>query len=133
MQLKRSMPWLLMLIITAVFIGKLWQQQTATDDSSTQMNSPAVILFRGDNSPSCRAVYRLIDQAKTRYGKEINFVQTDWSAGNPLIIKYQIRFLPTVVFVDHKGHEAWRIIGESSTVQQKLKHALTQLEQLLEP
>jgi len=133
MRLKRSIPWLLLIIIAAVFIGKLWQQQSATDNSSTQLNGPAVILFRGDNSPSCRAVHQLVDQAKTRYGNQINFVQTDWSADNPLIKKYQIRFLPTVVFVDHKGHEAGRIIGESPKVQQKLKHAFTQLEQLLGP
>gem|GEM_PF-6997753 len=100
---------------------------------STQLDGPAVILFRGDNSPSCQAIHQLVDQAEVRYGNQINFVQTDWSVNNPLIKKYQIRFLPTVVFVDYKNTEALRIIGESPTVQQKLKYALTQLEHLLGP
>ena len=133
MPLKRSIPWLLLIIIAAVFIGKLWQQHTSLDNLPTQVNGPAVILFRGDNSPSCRAVHQLVEQAKTRFGNQINFVQTDWSADNPLIKKYQVRFLPAVVFIDYKDNEAGRIIGESPKVQQKLKHALTQLEQLLGP
>jgi len=132
-RLKRSMPWFLLIIIAAVFIGKFWQPQSANDNSSTRLNGPAVILFRGDNSPSCRAVYQLVDQAKTRYGKEINFVQADWSADSLLIKKYRIRFLPTVVFIDHKGKETGRIIGESPAVHQKLEQALTQVEQLLKP
>lgn len=133
MQLKHTGLWLLMVITGTVFGWKVWQQHTASDTLPAQLDGPAVILFRGDNSPNCQAVHQLIDQAEARYGKQINFVQTDWSSDNLLIKKYRIRFLPTVVFIDHKGKETGRIIGESPAVQQKLEQALTQVEQLLRP
>jgi hypothetical protein len=62
---------------------------------------------------------------------QINFVQLDWATDKPLIKEYQIRFLPTVVFVDQHDKEVGRIIGESPAVQQKLEQALTQVEDLL--
>lgn len=133
MQMKRFGLWLfIILIIGAVFGWKAWQQQTATNALlPTQVKGPAVILFRGDNSPSCRAIHHLVDQAAVRHGKQINFAQMDWSADNPLIKEYQIRFLPTVVFIDQHDKEVVRIIGESPAVQQKLGQALAQIEDLL--
>jgi len=72
-----------------------------------------------------------VDQAAHRYQGRISVVQTDWSTDNPLINKYQIHFLPAVVFVDSKGNEVERIIGESPAVQTKLADALNQAEHLL--
>lgn len=133
MQLKRVAPWILILfIIGTVFGWKAWQHRSAPNSLLlTQVKGPAVILFRGDNSPSCRAIHHLVDQAAVRHGKQINFAQMDWSADNPLITKYQIRFLPTVVFIDQHDKEVGRIIGESPVVQQKLGQALVQIEDLL--
>ena len=133
MQLKRIGLWLPMLIIVGTVFGwKAWQKQTASNALlSTQAKGPAVVLFRGDNSPSCRAIHDLVDQAAEQYGKQINFVQLDWAADNSLIKEYQIRFLPTVVFVDQHDKEVGRIVGESPAVQQKLEQALTQVDDLL--
>ena len=133
MQLKRiGLGLLILIIIGTVFGWKAWQKQTVSNTLlSTQVKGPAVILIRGDNSPSCRAIHHLVDQAAVRHGEQINFVQLDWSEDNPLIKKYQIRFLPTVVFVDQHDKEVGRIIGESPAVQQKLGQALAQLEHLL--
>lgn len=133
MQLKRiGLGLFILIIIGTVFGWKAWQKQTASNTLlSTQVKGPAVILIRGDNSPSCRIIHHLVDQAAVRHGEQINFVQLDWSEDNPLIKKYQIRFLPTVVFVDQHDKEVGRIIGESSAVQQKLGQALAQLENLL--
>lgn len=131
--MKRFGLWLfIILIIGAVFGWKTWQQQTATNALPlTQVKGPAVILFKGDNSPSCQVIHHLVDQAAARYGQKINFAQLDWAADNPLIKKYQVRFLPTVVFVNQHDKEVGRIIGESPAVQQKLRQALAQLEELL--
>lgn len=133
MQLKRIAPWVLILfIIGTVFGWKAWQHRlTPNALLLTQVKGPAVILFRGDNSPGCQAIHHLVDEAAVRHGKQINFAQTDWSADNPLIKKYQIRFLPTVVFIDQHDKEVGRIIGESPAVQQKLGQALAQIEELL--
>jgi predicted negative regulator of RcsB-dependent stress response len=76
MQLKRIGLWLLILIIIGtVFDWKAWQKQTASNILlSTQVKGPAVLLFRGDNSPSCQAIHDLVDQAAEHYSKQINFV-----------------------------------------------------------
>lgn len=133
MSLKHVGPSLFILVIVGAVLGwKAWQQPSASSTpSSTQVEGPAVILFRGDNSPSCQAVHRLVDQAAARHGKQIHFAQLDWSADNPLIKHYQIRFLPTVVFVDRHDKEVGRIVGESPAVQQRLAQALAQIDDLL--
>lgn len=133
MSLKHVGPSLFILVIVGAVLGwKAWQQQsTSSTPSSTQVEGPAVILFRGDNSPSCQAIHRLVDEAAARHGKQIHFAQLDWSADNPLIKHYQIRFLPTVVFVDRHDKEVGRIVGESPAVQQKLAQALAQIDDLL--
>lgn len=133
MQLKRVAPWILIITIIGIAFGwKAWQQRSTPNVLLlTPIKGPAVILFRGDNSPSCRVIHHLVDEAAVRHGKQINFFQMDWSADNPLIKKYQIRFLPTVVFLDQHDKEVGRIIGESPAVQQKLGQALAQIEELL--
>jgi len=55
----------------------------------------------------------------------------DWSDKNPLIKKYQVRFLPTVVFINKNNKEVKRIIGESPAVKKKLEQTVDQLESLL--
>ena len=133
MQLKRIGPWLLLaIIIGSVFGLKYWRQQSVSNAPPLpQVKGPAVILFRGDNSPSCQAIHRLVDEAAARQSKKIHFAQLDWSDDNPLIKKYQIRFLPTVVFVNQQDKEVARIVGESPAVQQKLKQALDHVDELL--
>jgi len=133
MQLKRfGLSLFIIIVIGAVFGWKVWQKQTTSNDlQSTQVKGPAVILFKGDNSPSCQAIHSLVDQAAVRYRQKINFVQLDWDAGNTLIKRYEIRFLPTVVFIDQHNKEVGRITGESPAVQQKLGQVLDQLEELL--
>lgn len=133
MQLKRiGLGLLIVAIIGAVFGWKAWQQHSASvSQPLTRVKGPAVIVFRGDNSPSCQAIHHLVDEAAARHSKQINFTQLDWSADNPLIKQYQIRFLPTVVFVDHHNKEVGRIVGESPAVQQKLAQALAQIDDLL--
>ena len=126
-------PWLVsVLIIGTVFIFKAWLPDTQQPTSNTtQVTWPAVILFRGDNSPSCQVIHRLVDEAEQRYSGQITFRQVDWSPDNPLIERYKVRFLPTVLLIGHNGKELDRIIGESPAVQARLKDALTQLEPLL--
>jgi thiol-disulfide isomerase/thioredoxin len=133
MLLKRVGPWIfLFAIVAAVFVFKAWQQRSeSTTPSLTDIKGPAVILFRGDNSTNCQAIHKLVDEAETRHGKQVHFAQFDWSDDNPLIKKYGIHFLPTVVFVNKQNKEVGRIVGESPAVQQKLKQALIQVEDLV--
>ncbi len=135
MQLKKIAPWLIALVIIgSIFIFKIRSaDMTQLASNSTQVTGPAVILFRGDNSPSCRAIHQLVDEAEQRYKQKITFKQFDWSADNPLIEQYQVRFLPTVLLIDQQGKVVDRIIGESPAVQAKQKKRLTQLSPLLTP
>jgi len=135
MRLKRITLGLLVLIAAGSLFGwNAWQGQNETTRGAvavTQIKGPAVILFRGDNSAGCRAIHQLVDQASARYGQTIRFAQLDWSANNPLIEQYKIRFLPTVVFIDQHDKVVGRITGESPGVRQKLGQTLAQLEELL--
>lgn len=135
MQLKRIAPGLLVLIVAVSLFGwKAWQGQKETTRDAvavTPIKGPAVILFRGDNSAGCRAIHQLVEQAGARYGQTIQFAQLDWSSDNPLIEKYKIRFLPTVVFIDQHDKVVGRITGESPAVQQQLGQTFAQLEELL--
>jgi len=129
MRLIKYWPWLVTVsLIALVFIFKQWQIQQ-DKPIQTAIKGPAVILFRGDNSPGCRAIHHLVDQAAMRYQRRITVVQTDWSQDNPLIQQYQVHFLPTVVFIDDQGREIGRTVGESSAMQKKLTAALEKFEQ----
>lgn len=124
------------IVVTAVLLGvlgiKLWPIISASQTTTIKPpDGPAIVLIRGDNSPGCNAIHGLVEQAEQRYRGKIEVIQTDWSADNPLIEYYQIRFLPAVIFIDRHGKEQGRIIGESPAVQARLSQALMQAEQLL--
>jgi len=133
MRPKKHGPWLIaVLIVGTVFGLKTRAPDTQISSSNpAQVTGPAVILFRGDNSQNCRAIHRLVDEAEQHYGSRISFRQLDWSPDNPLIERYRVHFLPTVVLIDHRGREVSRIIGESPAVQARLKDALARLDPLL--
>lgn len=131
MQLKKIGIGLFVIIVAAMAGWNLWQEPATNNEQIiTQVEGPAVILFKGDNSGDCRAIYKIVNDAEIRYGDKITFIDTGWSEDNPLIKKYQIRFLPTVVFVDQDNIEVDRIVGEGETVEQKLKQRLDQIEDI---
>lgn len=123
-------------VIVVVLLGvlgfKLWPTMVESQTTGIKPpNGPAIVLIRGDNSPSCNTIHDLVEQAKERYQGQIEVIQSDWSPDNPLIEQYQIRFLPAVIFIDRQGNEKGRIVGESPAVQAQLAEALAQAEQLL--
>lgn len=133
MQLKKIAPGLFIIIIGAAAGWMLWQKPgTGAEQITAQVEGPAVILFKGDNSGDCRAIYKIVDDARLNHGDKINFIDTDWSEDNPLIKKYQIRFLPTVVFVDKNNAEVERIVGEGAAIEKKLTQSLSQIDDLSE-
>jgi thiol:disulfide interchange protein len=133
MQLRKIGFGLFVIVIGAAIGWKLWQESPVTSAQITeQIEGPAVILFKGDYSADCRAIYKIVNDAKIKHSDKINFIQTDWSDDNPLIKKYQIRFLPTVVFVGQNNAEVERIVGEGATIEQKLEQRLEQVNDLLE-
>ncbi len=133
MSLKRlALSVALVMLIVTVYGWKAWHKHTEIAPMSAKaINGPAVILFRGDNDPSCQQVYQLVEEAAAHHDKRIQFVGVNWSDHNPLIAHYQIRFLPTVIFINQHDQEKLRIEGEGAAVKQKLKQNLAQLEQLL--
>ncbi len=135
MQLKQYWPLLTtILIISALFIAKNQISATrALSAKNLKISNPTIILFRGDNSPNCQIIQQLVNKAEQRYGDQITFRQFDWSPDNPLIKKYNVRFLPTVLLIDKNGKEVASTIGESPAVQAKLKKILINPEHLLIP
>lgn len=136
MSLKRiGLTLVLVSIIIAVYGPKIWRHYNASEPlSSTLIHGPAVILFRGDNDPGCQRIYKLVEEAAAgKHDQRIQFIQQEWSDKNSLIAQYQIRFLPSVVFIDQHDQVKLRIEGESPAVQQQLQQTLAQLEQMLIP
>ena len=132
MQLKKTGIWIaIVLIIVMIISWKVMQKSTTTNIKLiSEVKAPVVLLFKGDNSPSCRAIDKVIIDAEIKY-KNIDFIMMDWSDKNPLIKKYQIRFLPTIVFINKNNKEVKRIIGESPAVKKKLEQTVDKLESLL--
>lgn len=129
---RRYIGVAVVLVLVGVFAVKLWPDSNNDQHAgSAPPAGPAIVLIRGDNSPSCQVIHRLVEQAEHRYQGKIEVIQTDWSPDNPLIEHYQIRFLPAVVFIDSHGKELGQIIGESPAVQEQLAQTLAQAEQLL--
>jgi len=132
MKLKKVSLGLFIVIIGATAGWKLWQKSTISEEQViSKIEGPVVILFKGDYSADCRAIYKIVNDAKLSNGDKISFINTDWSEDNPLIKKYQIRFLPTVVFVDQNNTEVERIVGEGEAIEKKLEQSLSQVENLL--
>ncbi len=130
---RKSIGAIILLLLVAVSALKLWPDSTQSPHAGIKLpKGPAIILIRGDNSPSCKIIHGLVEQAAERYSNRIEVIQTDWSPDNPLIKHYQIRFLPAVVFIGSDGKEVGRIIGESKAVQDQLAQALSQADALLE-
>lgn len=119
------------LVALATLIWAKWPQSRPTAVALTPAGAPRVVLFRGDGSANCQAIHRIVDEAEARFGGRIGVTKVDWSQDHPLIQQYQVRFLPTVVFVDRAGRERKRIIGESAAVQTELRQMLAQAETLL--
>ena len=116
--------WLPVLVLLAGIFGFKYWQGTRAPVVAQAIDGPAVLLVRGDNSANCRAIHRLVDEAARDYGDRIRVVQMDWSADNPLIERYQVRFLPSVIFIDAEGRKVGQVVGESPAVQRKLRDAL---------
>jgi len=133
MSLKRlALSVVVVVLIVAVYGWKAWHQQSEISARPAKtISGPAVILFRGDNDPSCQQIYQLVEDAAAHHDKRIQFVRVNWSDDDPLISHYKIRFLPSVIFIDQHGQEKLRIEGEGATVQQNLKQNLAQLDRLL--
>ena len=115
----------MLLLLAALFGVKLWQPAESPSATPSTVEGPAVLLIRGDDSPNCQAIHRLVDETAQDYGDRIHVLQMDWSAGNPLIERYQVRFLPSVIFIDTQGRKVGQVVGESPAVQRRLRDALT--------
>lgn len=126
MQNRRTAIGLLVIVAVLGVLGyRVWFRSTDSSIADVAaITGPAILLFRGDDSAGCRAIQRLVENAARRYQGRIRVIQTDWSTDNPLIARYQVRFLPTVIFIDAHGDEAGRMIGESPATQAQLARAL---------
>ena len=125
--------WLLIGVVILVggLVATKMRQSVLTPGPLTPESTPqnySVLLIRGDQDPACQEIYRLVDEAEASYGESIAVMKSDWSADNPWIERYDIRFVPAVVFLDPEGNEIERFVGESSTVRENLKEALASFE-----
>uniref|UniRef100_Q47DR5 Thioredoxin domain-containing protein n=1 Tax=Dechloromonas aromatica (strain RCB) TaxID=159087 RepID=Q47DR5_DECAR len=127
----RRALFLVVLAAVAALGWAKWPQQPQSAALETAATGPRIVFFKGDDSASCQAIARIVEEAEARYAGRVGVTRVDWSPENPLIQAYKVRFLPTVVFVDGAGRERKRIIGESAAVQAALRQSLANAETLL--
>lgn len=63
-------------------------------------NLPAVVKFSASWCNPCKRIKTIIDQVASKYSKKVNFVEVNFDDLPELSSKYNIRSLPTVLFLD---------------------------------
>lgn len=131
MAMRRTLLWLVIATVAGLIWAKWLPRQFASQPDGGAGGGARVVLFRGDDSAGCRTINRLVDEAETQYAGRVGVTRVDWSPDHPLIREHNVRFLPTVVFLDSRGREKKRVVGESAAVQAELRQALSDAETLL--
>lgn len=131
MAMRRVLLWLAIAIVAGLIWARWLPRQFAAETAEVAGGRARIVLFRGDNSAGCRAIHSLVDEAEAHYAGRIGVTRVDWTPDHPLIREHKVRFLPTVVFLDSRGREKKRLVGESPAVQAELRQALAGAETLL--
>jgi thioredoxin 1 len=79
------------------------------------INTPIVTFIElgSVNCVPCKAMQPVMEEVRQKYGKQVSVVFHDvWTKeGEPFGKKYQIRVIPTQVFLDKEGNEYYRHEG----------------------
>jgi len=118
--------WLVLGLVVAALSGMFTLHAEASKDdfSAVPAKGKVTLLdFGAKNCMPCIMLAPIIEQLKKQYdGKaEIHFV--DVRKHRDLTQKHRIRSIPTLVFFDEKGNEAYRHIGflDKYFIEKKLK------------
>ena len=88
---------------------------------------PAVYLFLNekDQDSGCKYLYSIYEGSKAGLPKGVKTARLDVNdtKNEPLFKRFDVRILPTVLFVNGKGEATKKIFGEGADTEKQLKAA----------
>lgn len=104
----------------------------AADESA---NGPAVYLLLNekDQDSGCQSNYSIYESSKAKLPKGTKTARLDVNdkKNEPIFKKYDVRILPTVLFINKSGKVAKQIVGEGPEIEKQLKDAFQKSGELL--
>lgn len=75
---------------------------------------PVLKMLSGEGCPACIQMEKVLEQIKRDYKGRINTEHIDLADRPDLVKKYNIRYIPTLVFIDSNGKDAAIEVGYRS-------------------
>lgn len=98
-------------------------------------SGPAVYLFLNekDQDSGCKSLYSIYETSRGQLPKGTKTERLDVNdkKNEPLFKKYDVRILPTVLFVKKGGKVTKQVVGEGAEIEQQLKAAFYKASELL--
>ena len=104
--MKKTSILLLMIIISSFCFA----EETAQDSSTIQPKITFLELGSLTCIP-CKQMEKVLDSVKERYGDQIEVIFHDVKKDKKIAAEYNIKMIPTQIFLDESGKEIHRHIG----------------------
>jgi len=117
-------------VLIAVAIIGYKTQLTAQTQAMSQTKTPRVLLVAdlGEANESGDSCAEIIHLVRTTRDRGIAVQELDSSSQSPLLARYHVLIIPTVLIFDGNGNEISRLEGEGANVVKKLRAQLAQLK-----
>lgn len=118
------------ILITVAIIGFKTHQAAATPAVNHHSTTPRVLLFANlaeanDKGDACATMIHLVRAAHAR---GLAAQEVGANSKSPLLARYHVLVIPTVLFLNRQGQVVSRLEGEGGNVVKKLRAKLAQLK-----
>lgn len=116
-------------LIAAAIIGYKTHLASATP-TANHPATPRVLLVANlaEANETGDACAQMIQLVRAAHDRGVAVEELDASSKSPLLARYQVLIIPTVLIFDRKGKEISRFEGEGGDVVKKLRIALARLK-----
>lgn len=92
-----------------------------------------LLLNEKDQDSGCQSLYSIYESSKTSLPKGIKTARLDVNdkKNEALFKKFDVRILPTVLFVNKNGKVTKKLVGEGPEIEKELKDAFQKSGELL--
>ena len=104
------MKKIIFLLIFSIITFVSWAQVIQQD--STNVKPKITFLELGSKTCiPCKMMEEVLESISEKYGDQIEVIFHDVKKDNAIAAKYQVRMIPTQVFLDENGNEIHRHVG----------------------
>ena len=119
--LKYLIVFLLVLAIVGIYYGKnIYVKKDAGISEITSEDSikaPAILELSTTTCPYCREMEKTLDEMKGDYEGKVNIYKIDLNDNPSFAQKYQVRGVPTLIFIDEDNNDYQKVEGLISREQ----------------